>query len=266
MLLGSQPAMFAQASPPAASALLTTSVTIAGDFQSELGCPGDWQPECSSTHLTFDGEDQLWQANFTIPAGSWEYKAALNDSWDESYGQNTGPGHISLNLASEALVTFYYSDETHWVADSVNNVTATAVGEFQNELGCSDDWQPDCLRSWLQDPDGDGIYTFRTTDIPAGNYEGKVALNQSWAISYPGGNLPFSVANGDTVTFTYNAATNAVNIAVSGAGASLDNNIWFDSLGHNSRDPLYRNPGGPVTTGTPVILRLRAASGDLEQA
>ena len=49
-------------------------------------------------------------------------------------------------------------------------------------------------------------------------------------------------------------------------GASHDNNIWWDDLGHNSRDPLYRNPGGAVVTGTPVTLRLRAASGDLTGA
>ena len=46
-------------------------------------------------------------------------------------------------------------------------------------------------------------------------------------------------------------------------GASHDNDIWWDSLGHDSRDTLYRTPGGPVETGTPVTLRLRAASGDL---
>ena len=45
---------------------------------------------------------------------------------------------------------------------------ATAPGSFQSELGCPGDWQPDCLRSWLQDPDGDGIYTFSHALDPAG--------------------------------------------------------------------------------------------------
>ena len=31
-----------------------TAVTIAGSLQSELGCPGDWQPDCAATHLTYD--------------------------------------------------------------------------------------------------------------------------------------------------------------------------------------------------------------------
>ncbi|MCK5429197.1 MAG: hypothetical protein KAI94_06985, partial [Anaerolineales bacterium] len=38
---------------PAASAPI--SVTLVGDLQDELGCPGDWQPECADTHLTEQG-------------------------------------------------------------------------------------------------------------------------------------------------------------------------------------------------------------------
>ena len=67
-----------------------TSVTIAGSLQSELGCPGDWQPECAATHLAFDTNDQVWQGTFAVPiaAAPYEYKAALNDTWDENYGAN----------------------------------------------------------------------------------------------------------------------------------------------------------------------------------
>src|SRR5687768_12214542 len=63
-----------------------TSVTIAGSLQSELGCAGDWDPGCATTHLAFDATDGVWQAAWTVPAGNWEYKAALNNSWDENYG------------------------------------------------------------------------------------------------------------------------------------------------------------------------------------
>ncbi len=37
------------------------SVAVAGSLQSELGCPGDWQPECSDTELAFDADDGVWQ-------------------------------------------------------------------------------------------------------------------------------------------------------------------------------------------------------------
>ena len=49
------------------------SVTIAGSFQNELGCPGDWQPDCPITALTNVGNG-VWRAEYTVPAGNWEYK------------------------------------------------------------------------------------------------------------------------------------------------------------------------------------------------
>ena len=46
-------------------------VAIPGDLNSELGCPGDWQPECGNTGLAYDESDGVWQGLFPIPAGSW---------------------------------------------------------------------------------------------------------------------------------------------------------------------------------------------------
>ena len=146
-----------QSAPPQPS-----SVAIPGSLQSELGCPSDWQPDCAATQLAFDASDRVWQGTFNVPAGDWEYKAALNDTWDENYGANAqlnGP-NIGLSLAAPTAVKFYYDHATHWITDNHNSVIATAPGSYQSEIGCPGDWQPDCLRSWLQDPDGDGIYRF----------------------------------------------------------------------------------------------------------
>ena len=69
------------------------------------------------------------QETFTVPAGSWEYKATLNDSWDENYGANAernGP-NIPLNLSADTDVKFYYSHATHWVIDNVHAVIATVL-------------------------------------------------------------------------------------------------------------------------------------------
>jgi hypothetical protein len=108
----------------------------------------------------------LFFARFLSVIYPWsEYKAALNDSWAENYGLNAQPNgaNIPLNLAAPTSVKFYYDHKSHWVTDNVNRI-ATAPGSYQSEIGCSGDWQPDCLRSWLQDPDGDGIYTFDDRD------------------------------------------------------------------------------------------------------
>jgi len=247
------------------------SVTVAGSLQSELGCPGDWQPDCAATHLAYDGADTVWQGVFNVPAGSWEYKAALNDSWTENYGANAtqnGP-NIALALASGTPVKFYYDHGTHWIADNETKVIATVPGSFQSELGCPGDWQPDCLRSWLQDPDGDGTYSFATTGIPAGSYEAKVTIDESWDENYGSGgtpngpNIPFTVASGQTVTFTYNPVTHVLTIQATSGGPSPDNDVWWDGVRHDSRDPLYRTPGGAVPAGTPVKLRLRTFHNDV---
>jgi glycosidase len=252
------------------------SVALVGDLQSELGCPGDWQPECTTTELGFDAEDDVWQGVWSVPAGDWNYKVALDDSWDENYGANAVPGgaNIPLSLGDPTDVKFYYDHKSHWVTDNVNAVIATVPGNFQAALGCAGDWDPGCLRSWLQDIDGDGVYEFETTALPAGDYEGKVTINESWDENYgsggaPGGaNIPFTVSEDNAlVTFTYDAVTHILTIDAGGdTGASHDNDIWWNDLGHNTRDTLFRTPVGPVETGTEVTLRLRAASGDLTEA
>jgi len=244
-----------------------TSVTIAGSLQSELGCPDDWQPECAGTHLAYDGSDEVWQGTWTVQAGAWEYKAALNDSWDESYGL-PGGANIPLNLGADTSVKFYYDHKSHWITSNQNNVIATVAGNLQSALGCPGDWQPDCLRSWLQDPDGDGTYTFTTLGIPAGSYEFKVALNETWDVSYgqDGGssNIAFSVpVDGMEVTFSFDSLTNIPSVSVQSLAPQPDNNVLWDGLRHDSRDLLYRTPRGAVPANTEVKLRFRTYHNDV---
>jgi hypothetical protein len=75
-----------------------SSVTVAGSLQSELGCAGDWDPACAATHLAYDANDDVWQKTFSVPAGSWEYKAPLNDSWNENYGLHAQAGGANVPL------------------------------------------------------------------------------------------------------------------------------------------------------------------------
>lgn len=261
----SQAPLPALAAPSAAA----STVTLVGDLQSELNVAcGDWDPACPATHMTYDAADDVWQLTGTVPAGAYQYKVAVNDSWDESYGVNAQPGGANIPLNAGATpIKFYYDDKSHWITDNVNSVIAVAPGDFQSELGCPADWSPDCLRSWLQDADGNGIYTFSTTAIPAGSYQAKVALNESWDVNYGadgaqgGANIPFTVpTNGSTVTFSYDATSHVPTITVVAAGS---NNVQWDGLRHDSRDALYRTPGGAVPAGTPVTIRFRTFHDDV---
>lgn len=249
------------------------SVTIAGSLQNEAGCAGDWDPTCAATQLVYDAEDDVWQGNLALPAGDFEYKAALNNDWAENYGANaTQDGaNIGLGLAAPAEVKFYYDHKSHWVTSSANARIVVAPGSFQSELGCAGDWDPACLRSWLQDPDGDGIYTLETT-LPAGNYEGKAAIGESWSENYGAGGVPdgpnigFSVPADDVLMrFSFDSASNTLSIRPANA-AYPDNNVEWDGLRHDSRDPLYRTPGGAVEAGTEVTIRLRSFHNDITAA
>jgi glycosidase len=245
-----------------------SAVTIAGSLQSEAGCAGDWDPDCPATHLAYDAGDDAWRATFDLPAGSYEYKAALNGSWDENYGlgAQAGGASIPLGLGTGRPVTFYYDHKSHWVTDNVNSVIAVAPGSFQSELGCPGDWDPGCLRSWLQDSDGDGVYTLITTALPAGSYETKVAINESLDEHYGqggvpnGANIPFVVpVSGAKVTFKYVASSHVLTVS---AGHGHAGNVEWDGLRHDSRSDLYRTPGGAVPAGTPVSLRFRTFHDD----
>ncbi len=208
------------------------SVTIAGTVQSVLGCEEDWALGCDVTNLSFDEDSLVWRGTFDLPAGSYEYKAALNGSWEENYGANaTSDGdNIALELAEDTSVTFIYDHQTNWIADNVSFIVANVAGSFQSELGCpetmgaSGDWAPTCLRSLLQDTDGDGVYTFVTNAIPVGDYEAKVALNEGWEVNYgvdgelDGANLTFSVMDEETpVAFVLDTSSNILTINTDGS-------------------------------------------------
>src|SRR6187549_92824 len=102
--------------------VIPASVGIPGSYQSEAGCAGDWDPACAATQLTYDANSDIWKNTFSIaPAGSYEYKVALNGSWDVNYGlhaQQNGP-NIPLATSAAQNVTFYYDDKTHWVTENV---------------------------------------------------------------------------------------------------------------------------------------------------
>ncbi len=98
-----------------------STVTLVGSLQSELGCPNDWAPECAQTHLApVAGSPGIFRASFDVPAGSYEYKVALNGSWDENYGAGGAPGGANLALqAPGGPVTFTYDHATHVISDDV---------------------------------------------------------------------------------------------------------------------------------------------------
>jgi arabinogalactan oligomer / maltooligosaccharide transport system substrate-binding protein len=100
---------------------LTGMVNIPGSYQAAAGCPGDWQPECAATAMTL-GDDGLWHSGpFTLPAGDYEYKVALDGSWTTNYGSDgaqDGPNY-TVTLDAESSVSFTYDPATKLVEITV---------------------------------------------------------------------------------------------------------------------------------------------------
>src|SRR6476620_7840482 len=65
-----------------------TTVTLVGDLQSELGCAGDWDPSCTNPNvlMTAGANDGIYRLTASLPAGTFNYKVALNGTWDVNYG------------------------------------------------------------------------------------------------------------------------------------------------------------------------------------
>lgn len=250
-----------------------SSVTLVGSLQSEAtsGACGDWAPDCAAANFADQGNNVYLFNAANIPAGGYEYKVAINGSWAENYGANflhDGP-NIALNLASDRAVRFYYDHKTHYIADNVRNTIYTVPGSFNDDLGCGGEWQPGCLRTFMSDVNGDGIFTFVTNAIPVGNYEFKIATNEDWGNPNYGegggpNNIPFSVTSaGSVVTISFNTSNNTPSVTVVSSVPQPDNNVEWDGLRHDSRDTLYRTPGGAVEAGTPVTIRFRTFHNDV---
>ena len=194
-------------------------VTIPGSHNKAMGCDADWAPDCAKAALTRDATG-VYSATFTLPAGDYQYKVAEGGSWDTAFGAGgaAGGANISYTLNETTSVTFYYDRATHRVWNTATDQTVTLPGTFQMSLGCSENWQAQCLAPLLE-PVGDGTYTYSTTALPEGDYEFKVAIGGSDNENYGqdgavgGANYQFATKANKLVTFTYDSSTHKVAIA-----------------------------------------------------
>jgi len=169
------------------------TVTLVGTFQSELNCESDTDIDCQASQMSYDILGDIWKASFDLPAGDYSYHAYLDES-DHVYGKNGIAGEdsppIELTLNRNRTVNFYYDHKTGWITDDINSLILTMPSNFQDDVGCIEEWNAGCFRTWMQDVDGDGIYTYETLLVPGGSWEARVAINGNLDNSYgQGGEL-----------------------------------------------------------------------------
>lgn len=201
-----------------------STVVLAGNFQTKVGCPVDWAPDCDATRLSKTSEG-IWEGIIFLPAGSWEYKVTYNNSWSENYG-DPGGGNLKINLYAPQFVHFTYYSDWRYVTYKFVRYTVVLAGSFQSELGCrptyeypAGDWNPACNTTGLTyDPIARLWYGFFA--IPPGDYTYKVTINNSWNENYGkdgvlgGADIPLSVKGENKTLFRYDPVSHLVTTAV----------------------------------------------------
>lgn len=91
-------------------------------------------------------------------------------------------------------------------------------GSYQDQAGCGAAWDPACQATAMEEGD-DGLYRL-TADLPAGDWEFKVALDGDWTTNYgsdgslDGPNYALSLESDSTVTFVYDPETHLVETTI----------------------------------------------------
>jgi hypothetical protein len=96
------------------------TVSVPGSYQVAAGCDGDWDPACEATTMSDDDGDGVYTLTVTLPAGEYEFKAAINGTWDVNYGADGefNGENLTLSLADESEVTFSFDSATNEISAS----------------------------------------------------------------------------------------------------------------------------------------------------
>jgi len=91
-------------------------VTAPGTFNVALGCASAWDPACPQAGLGWDEDLGTWRAQWELPAGSYQFKIAIDGAWEENYGEGGTPdgANIALEHGGGSL-TLVYDQATHQV-------------------------------------------------------------------------------------------------------------------------------------------------------
>jgi hypothetical protein len=219
-------------------------VSFPGDYQSAAGLGTNWDPGAPAIVAEDGNHDGVWKLNTsTIPAGDYQYKVALNGTWVVNYGLGgvrDGQNITMTQQTSNAPLSFYFDSTDKFIVTRPQNDIIVLVGDMLNEIGGAD-WAPSNLVGWLKPTENADQFEL-TLHLPEGNWNYKVALNESWAVNYGAGgiangaNIPLVVPDGGAlVRFSYNTGTHVIEHSI------LAN-----------------------TSGTPIVAKLKANLGSYD--
>jgi hypothetical protein len=201
-------------------------VVLAGSFQDELGCYSDWVPDCTNTALIYNLGSGLFEADLNIPTGCYEYRVVLENSWENTFGQegiHNGPNYIIFIPVNPDATHFTYDPVSHILIstpynDPLNEVTKVSlIGTIQDELGCANDYDYECDNPALQFNSDSNVWEGSFT-LPAGCYTyqvketvgcNNIAFYGENGIEW-GNEIQLYVPSDGEITFSYDAQTHIV--------------------------------------------------------
>lgn len=96
-------------------------VILPGTFQSVLG-GNNWDPSGTSTKM-ISKDGVTYELTTVLPAGNYEYKVAVNETWDENYGQNGEQDGSNMKLTVKdayAEIYFTFNDKSKIITQKIN--------------------------------------------------------------------------------------------------------------------------------------------------
>jgi pullulanase-type alpha-1,6-glucosidase len=106
-------------------------VTVPGSFNAQLGCSGDWTPDCLAIAMYPLSNGTFSYSTSALKAGNYEVKVAIGRSWAENYGPGGVPnssGNIPFATADGALVDFVYNPTNHLLTVTSSEKPAFGTG------------------------------------------------------------------------------------------------------------------------------------------
>lgn len=215
-------------------------VNVPGTYQPDVGCDS-WDPNCPITQMALDPNDNIFKITaLDVINSPLLYVASIGRDWEEEWANGYHSFRRDALYLESSLpypdvetinVRFYYDDDANIVQGRVigdpESHVFVASGDFQSEIGCSADNDPACMRTWLHDADGDGLFTSEAYHIPPGTYTAQGVSNE-------GGNQ----GPGDL-----SESTNAVQFTIHNANEGKRVRFVYDpSIGINGGFSVVVNP------------------------
>lgn len=218
------------------------TVTIPGSIATAIsGTTGTWNAADPALKLDYMGNGNYQKTFKNVKAGTYEYKVAINNTWDpENYGDK-GVNHgsnITITVPRDMDITFYYNDDSHRIVNTLNYKVEN-ISLFNGDTKVGD----------LTDARLNGIYTLKT-NLTAGTYDNlslSVAGDTTKTVKVD----KFTLSQDKAVTFSYDPITE---ICFNDASDSkLDvNGVYYDS-----RDTDYKSPYGATPADSPIAFNLK---------